>query len=77
LIDKAHGRGIVWLQTVGDVEGAEAALEAGADVLIAQGTEADAFAALACAQYPDGLVNCGTNFSINRVAELTPPARPT
>jgi enoyl-[acyl-carrier protein] reductase II len=40
LIDKAHDRGIVWLQTVGDVEGAEAALEAGADVLIAQGTEA-------------------------------------
>jgi len=40
LIDKAHDRGILWLQTVGDVEGAEAALEAGADVLIAQGTEA-------------------------------------
>src|SRR5260221_392845 len=27
-----------------------------------------AFAALAYAQYPNGLVNCGTNFSINRVA---------
>lgn len=40
LIDKAHDRGILWLQTVGDVEGAEAALEAGTDVLIAQGTEA-------------------------------------
>ena len=40
LIDRAHDRGILWLQTVGDAEGAEAALEAGADVLIAQGTEA-------------------------------------
>jgi bifunctional non-homologous end joining protein LigD len=37
----------------------------------------DAADALACAQYPNGLVNCGTNFSINRVAELTPPARST
>ena len=40
LIHRAHDRGILWLQTVGDAEGAEAALEAGADVLIAQGTEA-------------------------------------
>ena len=40
LIDRAHDRGILRLQTVGDAEGAEAALEAGADVLIAQGTEA-------------------------------------
>jgi nitronate monooxygenase/enoyl-[acyl-carrier protein] reductase II len=40
LIAAAHERGIVWLQTVGDVEGAIAAIEAGADVLIAQGTEA-------------------------------------
>jgi len=40
LIDRAHDRGILWLQTVGDAEAAEAALEAGADVLIAQGTEA-------------------------------------
>lgn len=40
LIDRAHDRGILWLQTVGDAEAAEAALKAGADVLIAQGTEA-------------------------------------
>ena len=40
LIAAAHERGIVWLQTVGDVDGAIAALEAGADVLVAQGTEA-------------------------------------
>ena len=33
-------RGITWLQTVGDAESAERALEAGADVLIAQGGEA-------------------------------------
>jgi len=40
LIDRAHDRGILWLQTAGDADGAEVALEAGADVLIAQGTEA-------------------------------------
>ena len=40
LIAAAHERGISWLQTVGDVEGAAAALDAGADVLIAEGTEA-------------------------------------
>jgi enoyl-[acyl-carrier protein] reductase II len=40
LIAQAHDRGILWLQTVGDSEAAEIALEAGADVLIAQGTEA-------------------------------------
>ena len=40
LIAAAHERGIVWLQTVGDVDGAIAAIEAGADVLVAQGTEA-------------------------------------
>jgi enoyl-[acyl-carrier protein] reductase II len=40
LIARAHDRGILWLQTVGDVEAAEAALAAGADVLIAQGGEA-------------------------------------
>jgi nitronate monooxygenase/enoyl-[acyl-carrier protein] reductase II len=40
LIAQAHERGILWLQTVGDAEAAEAALEAGADVLIAQGAEA-------------------------------------
>jgi nitronate monooxygenase/enoyl-[acyl-carrier protein] reductase II len=40
LIARAHDRGILWLQTVGDVEAAEVALEAGADVLIAQGGEA-------------------------------------
>jgi enoyl-[acyl-carrier protein] reductase II len=40
LIAAAHDRGIVWLQTVGDVAMAAAAVEAGADVLIAQGSEA-------------------------------------
>ena len=40
LIAAAHERGIVWLQTVGDVDAAVAAIEAGADVLVAQGTEA-------------------------------------
>lgn len=40
LIAAAHDRGIVWMQTVGDVDGAVAAIEAGADVIIAQGTEA-------------------------------------
>jgi nitronate monooxygenase/enoyl-[acyl-carrier protein] reductase II len=40
LIAKAHDRGSRWLQTVGDVPAAAAAIDAGADVLIAQGTEA-------------------------------------
>jgi nitronate monooxygenase/enoyl-[acyl-carrier protein] reductase II len=40
LIATAHERGIVWIQTVGDPDGAAAAVDAGADVLIAQGTEA-------------------------------------
>jgi nitronate monooxygenase/enoyl-[acyl-carrier protein] reductase II len=40
LVSRAHDRGIKWLQTVGDVEGAQVALDAGADVLVAQGTEA-------------------------------------
>jgi nitronate monooxygenase/enoyl-[acyl-carrier protein] reductase II len=40
LIARAKDRGIVWLQTVGDVEAAELAIAAGADVLVAQGTEA-------------------------------------
>ncbi len=40
LIGRAHDRGILWIQTVGDVDAAEAALEAGADVLVAQGGEA-------------------------------------
>jgi nitronate monooxygenase/enoyl-[acyl-carrier protein] reductase II len=40
LIARAHDQGILWLQTVGDPAAAEAALEAGADILIAQGTEA-------------------------------------
>jgi enoyl-[acyl-carrier protein] reductase II len=40
LIAQAHDRGIRWIQTVGDVGGAEAALAAGADVLVAQGGEA-------------------------------------
>jgi enoyl-[acyl-carrier protein] reductase II len=40
LIARAHDAGIRWIQAVGDVHAAEAALEAGADVLVAQGTEA-------------------------------------
>ncbi|TCM39678.1 nitronate monooxygenase family protein [Kribbella sp. VKM Ac-2568] len=40
LIKRAHDRGILWLQTVGDPASAEVALAAGADVLVAQGTEA-------------------------------------
>jgi enoyl-[acyl-carrier protein] reductase II len=40
LITRAHDRGILWLQTVGDVDAAEVALEAGADILVAQGSEA-------------------------------------
>ena len=40
LIARAHDRGIRWIQTVGDTEAAAVALEAGADVLVAQGTEA-------------------------------------
>lgn len=40
LIARAHDHGIVWIQAVGDVDAAEIALEAGADVLIAQGAEA-------------------------------------
>jgi enoyl-[acyl-carrier protein] reductase II len=40
LMALAHDRGIRWIQTVGDVATAEAALAAGADVLVAQGGEA-------------------------------------
>ncbi|MEV4261483.1 nitronate monooxygenase [Kribbella sp. NPDC049584] len=40
LIALAHDRGIRWIQAVGDLDGAERALEAGADVLVAQGSEA-------------------------------------
>lgn len=40
LIARAHEAGVVWIQTVGDVEAAKIALDAGADVLVAQGTEA-------------------------------------
>ncbi len=40
LIQQAHDRGILWIQTVGDVDAAEIALEAGSDVLVAQGDEA-------------------------------------
>ena len=40
LIARAHDRGILWIQTVGDRRAAELAVGAGADVLIAQGTEA-------------------------------------
>ena len=40
LITAAHEHGIRWMQTVGDVEAARRAVDVGADVLIAQGTEA-------------------------------------
>jgi enoyl-[acyl-carrier protein] reductase II len=40
LVARAHDAGIRWIQSVADVQAAEAALEAGADVLVAQGTEA-------------------------------------
>jgi nitronate monooxygenase/enoyl-[acyl-carrier protein] reductase II len=39
-IAQAKDRGITWIQTVGDTEGAEQALSAGADVVVAQGMEA-------------------------------------
>jgi nitronate monooxygenase/enoyl-[acyl-carrier protein] reductase II len=40
LVARAHDAGIRWIQSVGDVPAAEAALDAGADVLVAEGTEA-------------------------------------
>ena len=40
LIARAHDRGILWMQTVSDPDAAELALDAGADILIAQGGEA-------------------------------------
>jgi NAD(P)H-dependent flavin oxidoreductase YrpB (nitropropane dioxygenase family) len=40
LVGRAHERGILWVQTVGDVQSARAAVAAGADVLVAQGGEA-------------------------------------
>jgi nitronate monooxygenase/enoyl-[acyl-carrier protein] reductase II len=40
LIARAHDHGILWIQAVGDLDAAEVALAAGADVLVAQGTEA-------------------------------------
>jgi enoyl-[acyl-carrier protein] reductase II len=40
LIARARDRGIRWMQTVSDPQAAEAAVAAGADVLIAQGNEA-------------------------------------
>ena len=40
LIARAHDRGILWLQQVIDRAQAEAALAAGADVIVAQGSEA-------------------------------------
>jgi enoyl-[acyl-carrier protein] reductase II len=40
LIAAAHDRGIRWVQTVGDVDAAKAAIDAGVDVLVAQGAEA-------------------------------------
>jgi nitronate monooxygenase/enoyl-[acyl-carrier protein] reductase II len=39
-IAEAHDVGILWIQQVGDLRSAELALEAGADVLVAQGWEA-------------------------------------
>ncbi|ONH29469.1 NAD(P)H-dependent flavin oxidoreductase [Pseudofrankia asymbiotica] len=39
-IAEAHSVGARWIQQVGDLRGAEQALEAGADVLVAQGWEA-------------------------------------
>ena len=40
LVARAHEAGARWIQQVGDVRSAEIALEAGADVLVAQGWEA-------------------------------------
>jgi enoyl-[acyl-carrier protein] reductase II len=40
LVERAHAAGCVWIQQVIDREQAERALEAGADVLVAQGGEA-------------------------------------
>jgi enoyl-[acyl-carrier protein] reductase II len=40
LVARPHDEGVRWIQTVGSVPAAEAALAAGADVLVAQGTEA-------------------------------------
>jgi nitronate monooxygenase/enoyl-[acyl-carrier protein] reductase II len=40
LIERAHDVGALWVQQVGDVRGAAMALDAGADVLVAQGWEA-------------------------------------
>jgi enoyl-[acyl-carrier protein] reductase II len=39
-IGRAHDRGILWIQQVVDLRQAEEAVEAGADVIIAQGSEA-------------------------------------
>jgi nitronate monooxygenase/enoyl-[acyl-carrier protein] reductase II len=39
-VAEAHDAGLLWIQQVGDLRSAEAALEAGADVLVAQGWEA-------------------------------------
>lgn len=40
LIDRAHAEGILWMHQVGNLDQARRALDAGADVLIAQGWEA-------------------------------------
>jgi nitronate monooxygenase/enoyl-[acyl-carrier protein] reductase II len=40
LIDRAHEAGILWIQQIVDLREAEQAVEAGADVIIAQGGEA-------------------------------------
>ncbi len=39
LVARAHDAGILWIHQVGNVDQAKAALDAGADVLIAQGSE--------------------------------------
>lgn len=40
LIDRAHAEGILWMHQVGSVDQARSALDAGADIVIAQGWEA-------------------------------------
>jgi enoyl-[acyl-carrier protein] reductase II len=40
LVDRAHAAGILWMHQVGTVDQAQQALDAGADVIIAQGWEA-------------------------------------
>src|SRR4029079_4171891 len=51
-IAAAHDHGIRWMQTVGDVDAAKAAIDAGVDVLVAQGTEAGGNAGWVCTSVP-------------------------